>query len=395
MDSIQKEEIAREIQNHFEAQNGKEFSNGLKRFNYLYKHFIPKKYYSDDLLIWFVADTNGFNWQSNFKLNTTTDTQNKDIYEFESDFTVTGYICFEINNLPPEKRINALFSLTLRVFKYPNISEIHSDHIEFWTQELKVINEYNKMIKAQYKGLGLESIIKTPKTNYSSFIKTWPKISNGNKKQVHTSSRDYYYEIVDVYEQLMYLITNVNTYKKYTSNYLGKERNESFGTIYDINLSLYDRRYLDFCSYAFEKLYEFWERLAFLIYQFIPPTILKIKQISFYKIISELKKDINNSNFIYLCTSENFKWLSDFESHIHKALREYRHPLIHYQIENPLFKGGFYSGTITFWKNNISNRESIKKLQKANENHAKFIIKQFESCKEGLERTIGLIKEIP
>jgi hypothetical protein len=188
----------------------------------------------------------------------------------------------------------------------------------------------------------------------------------------------------------------VNLYRKYTCDYLEKERHDSSGTRYDINLEMYDWYYLDFCSLSIENLYSYWERIGYFLFQFFPPTKVVDNNLSFQNLISCLKKDIKQGKYHSLHTSQNFKWFSEFteKGHEFEKLQKYRHPLIHYKFENQLFKGGLNSGTYSFLIKNCRKREKIEELQKVNDSLVDFINHQFSLCYDGYLKTVDLIKEI-
>lgn len=384
-DLLEKEKIARDFKTYIE----KVFWQILKRYKYLYKDII-KKYYSDDLHIW--LETPVFNWNENYEIKIVKDDRGRDLVEFVCDLDVSGTICL----LNINKKFPASFCITVRVLQYPDSTIFFEEHIFFWTKEQKALLNFNNFIFERHKELGLKGIENNKETDYSSFVTLWKKIENKNANQSHTTSHNYFIEIQFAYEQLMFLISNVQTYGLYTSVYTANEIHINGETIYPTKLTLYDKRYMEFCSLMFQKLYDFWERIAFLIYQFLPPSKLDSKQLSFHSLIKNLKKDISKGDYVFLkLSNSNFIWFSSFEDKEHKKMRNYRHPQTHYQILNDMYKGGFYAGSYTYWLDNIHNKINLQKLQKSNEGLSKFLIKQFNLCSVGFEKAIALLNEKP
>lgn len=383
--SLEKEEKAKDFKTYIE----KVFWQILKRYKYLYKDII-KKYYSDDLHIWF--ETPVFTWNENNEIKIVHDDRGKALIEFICDLEVSGTIC--LHNII--EKFPATFYVTVRVLQYPNSTIFHQDHIFFWTKEQKALLNFNNFIFERHKALGFKGIENNKETDYSSFVTLWKKVQNKNATQAHTTSHNYFIEIQFAYEQLMFLISNMQTYGQYTSSYIANEIPANGKIIYQAKPSLFDKRYLEFCSLSFQKLYDFWERISFLIYQFLPPSKLQSKKLSFYSLIDNLKKDVSSGKFGFLkLPNSNFIWFSDFEANEHKEMREYRHPQTHYQIQNDIYKGGFYAGTYTYWLDNVYNKGNLQKLQKSNEELSEFLVEQFKLCSVGFEKAIALINEMP
>jgi hypothetical protein len=359
----------------------------------LYKDLIPQEFTTVELnSVWFTPDDKGFIWDKDFIYRPLKYDDGKDFIRFEGDFSVNGYLSFQESTTYDKREVPVTYNLT---FKVDYFKRIRLETVEYWTKEQKIMNSYNYLMLDQYKKLGFHSQMNNPQTDFVKFTGIWGGVSRSNKKQVHTSSFYYHYEIVTSYELLMFLVSNVNLYRQYTSNYLEQERHDySNGSIFDLNLSIYDRYYLIFCSLSLENLYSYWERIGFLLFQFIKPTKVSDRNLSFQKLISSLNEEDNNGEYSFLLSSKNFKWLSDFNISTHNKLQKYRHPLIHYNIKNPLFKGGLFSGTVSYWIQNNMKKEKIEKLQKENDKLVDIINHQFSLCNDGLVKTLDLIKEI-
>lgn len=386
-------QVVDSIRNYFEQDNGWQLSHDLFRFKHIEKYLLPNQKLEKIIGVpYFKSDSAGFLWDDDYLLKTILDRGGEQIYRFENGFKVSGELSYWIEGSPNEYKAPCSFSLTLRVHKYPNSGT--PDYIELWDEEQKIINHFNELIYAKYDALNFES----PISKFDKFTESWSSVNRNDENQIKATSYHYYFELVHAFEQAMYLVANVNLYSKFTSNYTEKESHTPNGIHFIINLSFYDRRYLDFCSLAFEKIYAFWERVAFLLYQFIKPVKkpLAEKQVSFFKLIDNLCKDIESGNFSYLKNSAStFIWFNNFLSREHKKLTDYRHPAIHFQMNNSVYKGGLFAGTHNYWLENNDDKNKLTKLQKDNEDFCKFLNDQLRICETGLNKVVELIKEIP
>ena len=254
------------------------------------------------------------------------------------------------------------------------------------------MNHNNDFLNKVYKDQNFNSIL----PEFSTLDDTLDKMDKKNKDKIFATSYHYFYEIVDSYEQIMFLMGNINLYRKYTSNYIQNESNSPNGLYYQLNLTFYDRRYLNFCSMAIERIYAYWERIAFLLFQFIKPKTEQIgdKKLSFFNLIKSLVKDIECQHHLYLDSpNSSFKWFNDFHKNGHHKLTHYRHPLVHFQKKRNEFKGGLWAGTHTIFLQNTQNKKNLIKLQKKNESLCSFLNDQFGYCEMGYKKVADLIKE--
>lgn len=388
---MEEKEVVASIRNYFEQDNGRQLSHELFRFKHIEKYLLPGQRQQEIIgVLYFKSDSTGFLWNDDYLLKTILDKGGEQIYRFENEFKVSGELSYWIEGSPKEYKTSCSFSLTLRVQKYSNSP--HPDYIELWDKEQKVVNHFNELIYAKYDELKFES----PISKFDNFTESWSSVNRDDENQVKATSYHYFFELVHAFDQVMYLVANVNLYRKYTTNYTERESYSPNGAYFMVNLSFYDRRYLDFCSLAFEKIYAFWERVAFLLFQFIKPALLEENQLSFVKLMKFLKKDIKAGNFIFLNNpNSNINWFFTFINSKHKKLTDYRHPSVHFQKSNPVYKGGLFAGTHNYWLENNGDKSKLEKLQKDNEDLCKFLNDQLRICEEGLNNVVQLIKEIP
>lgn len=378
-----------------------------ENFKYLYSHFLPQSGKRKDCNYYFEPTDEGLVWLGDYSLKLTQDERMRVLCQFECDIIVNALMHINLTEKKNDlKKIQ--LHLTVRAFAYPNAELDFINGIKeymLWTPEQKIINHFNELIFKKYREFDLKSLgYRQGEDKFELLTRIWPDIDKTYEKQLYVSSYYYFQEIDDSYDQIRFLLTNARLYSQHTSNYTGNpiDRPES-DRYYDMILTLYDRRYLDFCSMTFERIYAFWEKIAFLLFQYIKPVsldkskklVINDENLSLVKLIGQLKKEVKKNHHAFLISSPSFDWFKNFVNGTHKKLCNHRHPLIHFRLDDiEIGKGNRYTYTKVFWMKNIHDKAKLEKLQKENESLLPFLNEQFKQCEIGLDKAVQLIMEI-
>ncbi|MFT7057014.1 MAG: hypothetical protein ACJAR3_002660 [Roseivirga sp.] len=150
--------------------------------------------------------------------------------------------------------------------------------------------------------------------------------SNNNYKEPAFNSFINHQDILKCSEDLKYITSELFYLHPGINNPIRETRviNGKLHATYFQNA--FDRRYSMLVSCAFEKAYNFWDRIGDRIASFYPD-LLKVKQVDFVRIIDQIsaKEEVD---------SLNFKWLVDFKDSDYKELNSIRRNVVHYsQVE--------------------------------------------------------------
>ena len=165
------------------------------------------------------------------------------------------------------------------------------------------------------------------------------------------------------------------------------------------NFKIYDRYYLMYSELTIESFYKFWERLGFYLFQFLKPSSNKVndKNLSLFKLIEELNKEYSSNA---LLQNIHFDWFVNFvipDNSDFRKLSNYRHPFIHYKVDNASGKGvgSLIASVLNNWHDNMFDLNKMSSLESENRKINCFLTEQFNLCKIGYDHMIELIKLLP
>jgi len=142
------------------------------------------------------------------------------------------------------------------------------------------------------------------------------------------------------------------------------------------NQKVEDHRYLMYSNWAFQTIYNYWDRLGDLLWHFYD-TNLKAEDVYFIRIINLIAKEYQSRNYINL--------IKHYDEMV-KPLMEDRKKIVHYYSLETLHR----------W-NHIEHR-SLKdndEMYFKKANYAKIVTEQLEVCIKGFELTLDIINELP
>ena len=244
--------------------------------------------------------------------------------------------------------------------------------------------------------------------DYGLYTQTWSKIdksSTNRLKQSHVTSYYYLQELVECYERIKHLLSmvllNYNYSNKCTDKKVDLPENHESRNIFEIgdNFKIYDRFYLMSSELTIESFYKFWERVGFYLFQFFKPASNKINDdnLSLFKLIKELNKDHSSNTFLQ---NKHLDWFVSFvlsNNCDFNKLINYRHPFIHYKVDNVSGEGvgSLIASVLNNWNDNMFDINKMNLLETENEKIKGFLIDQFNLCKIRYENMIEFIKLLP
>ena len=319
-----------------------------------------------------------------------------------SDFRFTGNLCYS-NQSYHEIKLPIILTATLRIFKNPDYEiNLFNNHVEVWDLNQKITNLTHFYANKKLSGLDLIPY------DYGLYTKTWPKIdksSTGSIKQSHVTSYYYFKELIECYERIKHLLSivllNYDYSNKYTDQKVDLPDHYESQYMFEIsnNFKIYDRYYLMYSELTIESFYKFWERLGFYLFQFLKPSSNKVndKNLSLFKLIEELNKEYSSNA---LLQNIHFDWFVNFvipDNSDFRKLSNYRHPFIHYKVDNASGKGvgSLIASVLNNWHDNMFDLNKMSSLESENRKINCFLTEQFNLCKIGYDHMIELIKLLP
>lgn len=362
-------------------------------FNYRYAYFdlIPSALLETDFKVQF--KTESIKWDDTFVFKKE-GLENESQYFFENGCELKGKISFHTKIVYPSidfcKKVVVQFrstDLTVRELMY-----------ELKLEEQKIIDPYMDLLNSQKAHLNLATIDKLQFNNQSPFGYYCDVIRKSRvTPQLNSSVGDYYFyqEIFVAHQEIKEAIATANLYKKYLSPILHNKDIYEGRTFYYPWLNYYDKMYMLACSLGFERLYTFWDRIVFMVYNFYQGGIPEMN-LSFDNYLKKIENQINakTSTLLFNPASQNVKWLMDFRKNQYLEITEKRHRIIHFKITSD-WQGLPWSKTITNVYQNNLNPQELLKLQVEIYQLQDILMKHFSLCIEGFEKSLALIDELP
>lgn len=188
-------------------------------------------------------------------------------------------------------------------------------------------------------------------------------------------------------------VSNVLALYPMTAELTGRRINHEDNELFLPNIHYFDHQFFMWASFSFERLYTFWETLVVLLYNYdlLGMNTRSISFGSYFKMVE--KKLVSGSPIAFSTTSKNLLWLQDFANTAYKEIVKYRHRIVHHEFT------GDHEGLLSakFFINayeNVGNKQNLAKFEREIQSLPETLIKHFNICKEGFEKTLLLIDEL-
>jgi len=148
--------------------------------------------------------------------------------------------------------------------------------------------------------------------------------------------------------------------------------------VYPNNQNIAAKRFGMHSHTAFEKVYNFWDRIGDLIAIYIPEAFPPGRNVYFGTAIDAIPKKYHES--------ENYKWLKHFKENGYKEMNAKRIGVVHYLTNTTVFRHKHIQAA--------SNKEVLEKLISERDALPDYFNKQIDLTLEGFIRTVKLLEEI-
>jgi hypothetical protein len=314
----------------------------------------------------------------------------KNCWLFESSFISSGLLRYEkeADKSIPESpgSIPYTFNLTFKaVGFFENYLKI--EDYEIWNQEQKILQAHKKLIDKKFSELGLKELnIFEPSVKelfFQIFQINPPNNLNGShiKIDFEIAILEIRYAVAELFINYPYL------------NYIRKEI-PSFG-IFSPYPSYHEYLYHMWLGICIERIYVFWERIGYFLYNFLKPKGISSSKISFSSIIQVLEK---NKQFEKLTEGIHFKFLKKVQKEqLDKdspqiSISAIRHRIIHYQ---PNETNQTLLGAKNFVDrvNALDSSATLIAHEEKDKELAYYLKDRFFECHQGFNEMLLLLKE--
>lgn len=215
-----------------------------------------------------------------------------------------------------------------------------------------------------------------------------------NSKPIHNELLDdfVYHEISNCHNEIQHCLLHALFHERYTSDLMGKKIVHESKVYYRPNISYNDLEYLMFVSSGMDRLYSFWDRIAFLLANF-DNLGMNLGSLTFDKYIKRLGNIALSTPTKYDRNSPHLKVLYSFVNNEYQTLLKYRHRIVHYRIterREGVLTAKFMTNTFA----STASEEEIKKLKYEFEGLGELLLNQFNKCALGFRVALNLINEL-
>lgn len=201
-------------------------------------------------------------------------------------------------------------------------------------------------------------------------------------------------EIEFCHQEIEECLLSALFHQKNLNDLFGKKVISEYGRVHLPNLDYSDMQYLLMIGFGFDRLYSFWDRITFLLANFVPVGF-KLEHLSFDKYFEKIENKIPNGGSLFNSNSPHLNWLLSFYNNNYPAIEKYRHRNVHFKMRTTsewqgILSSRFSNNTVV----NISDEIELKKLKLEFEGLGNLLLEHFNFCKQGFVEALKLIDEL-
>jgi hypothetical protein len=225
------------------------------------------------------------------------------------------------------------------------------------------------------------------------------------KKRIATTTKNevghgyFYHEFESCHIEIEFCLLHIIFHSQYLNDLMGrKEIMENGEAFYYPNLQYHDFQYLTWVGFAFDRLYSFWDRLAYLLFNFYVPSGIKEHNNSFEKYMKAVIAAVANPDkykaFPFNIDSTSLSWLIEFYQNKYELITAYRHRSVHYKFTED------WQGILTAsFMNNVlehtTDANKLTRIKKVFDGLVSEVYEHFNLASEGFKNILLLIDELP
>jgi hypothetical protein len=199
-------------------------------------------------------------------------------------------------------------------------------------------------------------------------------------------------------DEIAYFTANAFLYKDRINDPIKDERSyfddkrQKWITYYPNFQNLESKRYSMFIAVAYEKIYNYWDRLGDLLWATYFQNDLKEIAVDFSRVVTMIEEKYPSYNSI-----PSFVWLMNYKNTNYKSLNDIRKNIVHYTSIDIEFK----SKHLEKFENNdgkqqsvLSNRDEVQKIMDERRGYLAILKTEINYTIEGFIKVHELIEEI-
>ncbi|HYF68766.1 MAG TPA: Cthe_2314 family HEPN domain-containing protein [Ohtaekwangia sp.] len=203
-------------------------------------------------------------------------------------------------------------------------------------------------------------------------------VRKGQNKFKKVNFHEVFDDIVFCSDEILYHTALLYLYGPYLNNPVNDGHFFHDRMIYPNHQNLPAKRFAMHSNTAFEKVYNFWDRIGDLIAIYLPEAFPPGRNVYFGTSIDAIPEKYHSS--------ESYKWLKAFKEDEYKTMNSKRIGVVHYLTNDTVFRHKHLEAS--------SNKEVLEGLIAERDALPDFFTKQIDFALEGFVRTVQLLEEI-
>lgn len=298
-----------------------------------------------------------------------------------------------------------LFSLDVTIharISKQSTTYIGFDFVSLLNSEQKVLLQYNMLYEKVLNKIGIDLSNELDNREQEFEDSKYASLSKYSDDELKGFFFFFFDELYECRRNIWYSVGCANLWGKYLTHYSNESHTFQGKPIYPVSVNFYDFRFFFFLENAIEQLYNYWERIAYLINEYLPIFGISKRAPSFRELFESKKGllKVEAVNFQLDDPSSNLNWFFERKKNEHRTLCSYRHPLVHYNndgggtVSHRFSEGRYIAKLQKDWVNNSGNPEELKKLFEKFRNIQSFINDELKVCPVALKKAVSLIDNI-
>lgn len=393
MESIDKKKKAYdELKSSFMLNGGQLFRSAFHKQR---NHFFQGKVDNLDKS-YFDVKPETVMWLDNYYFATHINEEQMESFEFIVDVKLSGLLSEYDDTGITFKSEPTEFSFAIHASFYNDGFGPDIRNITLLNSEQKALLLYHKEYEKELKRIEVKLLNQYNyfgQDPYSFFTRIWTSIDKASNQPNGGTDLYFFYELIECHRNIMFSVSNTNMWSRNKSHFLDNSYSFQGKRIYPVELTYKDNRYLYFIENSIEEIYTFYEKIAHLLYIFLNPDSITPKRLSFGSLFSPQTLGNILKKFPLLENNINLKWFESRALNQHKKLQNYRHPLVHYQVNEDI-KGTYVASLTRLWMEKVSDETALASLFKRFEEIQDFVNSELLECKTCFEHCVLLIESL-
>jgi hypothetical protein len=192
----------------------------------------------------------------------------------------------------------------------------------------------------------------------------------------HAFNFDIFHDLIFCSDELVYFTAHLYLYRPFINSPIEDVFEFAGRELFPNRQNISAKRYNMYTDVAFQKLYNFWDRIGDLIASYFPVRFPEGKPVYFTQAVEAVP--------VAHHVSKGYRWLQDFKNTGYQEMNRMRKSVVHHLTTDTLYFKSHLE--------NASNRSEIENIQKEREAIPDFFLRHNSLTIEGFKQCMDLLR---